>query len=200
MNNLPLSSYAKYFLTLLILTFPMLILANPPGMMQNMDDETMGQMMNNRGYGYGYGYGDGGGYGYGGGSGTRGYMMGMGPGGMMMGPGGMMGPMMGGLYGLDLDKNQRAQIRKIQKSMRKQHWDLMEQMMDKTDDLYELYDTDKPDADKIGKVYDEISKIKRQMLQEQIQVRNQIYEILNKEQREKFKNNAPYGHQFGMMH
>lgn len=196
------SSYTKNLLTIFTLIFPILIFASPPGMMHDMDDESMGQMMNERGYGYGYGSGDGygGGYGVGRGMGMRqGYMMGGGMGGMMgpmMGP---MGNMMGNLYGLNLDKKQREQIRDIQKNMRKQHINLMEKMMDTTDKLYELYDVDKPDADKIGQVYDEIYKIKRQMIQEHIQIRNQIYDILNKEQREKFKNNNPFAHQFGMM-
>ena len=107
--------------------------------------------------------------------------------------------MMGNLYGLDLDDKQRDKIRSIQREMRKQHWDLMEKMMETSDKLYELYDVDKPDADKIGKVYDEIYKIKRQMIQEHIQIRNKIYDILSKEQREKFKANDPFSHRFGMM-
>ena len=83
MKQIPYTRYTKYFLSLFILIFPILIMANPPGMMHDMDDEAMGQMMNERGYGYGYGGGYGGGYGAGKGMGMRqGYMM-----------GGMMGPM-----------------------------------------------------------------------------------------------------------
>jgi len=124
----------------------------------------------------------------------------MGPMGGMMGPmGGMMGPMMHNLAGLGLSDKQQDQVREIHRSMRKQHWDLMEKMMDTSDKLYKLYDVDKPDAEAIGKVYDEIYKIKRQMIQEHIVIRNKIYDLLTKEQREKFKANDPFAHRYGMM-
>ena len=124
----------------------------------------------------------------------------MGPMGGMMGPmGGMMGPMIGNLAGLDLTDKQQDQIRDIHRNMRKQHWDLMEKMMETSDQLYKLYDADKPDPEKIGKVYDDIYKIKRQMIQEHIVIRNKVYDLLTKEQREKFKANDPFAHRFGMM-
>lgn len=160
------------------------------GMMRHMDDEDYENMMRDRGgYGGGYGYG---GYGYG---------RHMGP---MMGNmmGGMMGPMMGGLMGnlagLDLTDQQRDKIRDIFRDMRQQHWDLMENMMKTSDKLYDLYDVDKPDPEKVGKVYDEIYKVKRQMIEQHIKTRNKVYDVLNKEQREKFKDNGPFGHGFGM--
>lgn len=166
------------------------------GYMGHMEDDSMERMMDERGYGYGrHGYGRPGygGYGYGG----QGHM---GPMGGMMGPmGGMMGPMMHNLAGLGLSDKQEDQIRDIYRNMRKQHWDLMEKMMDTSDKLYKLYDVDKPDPDKIGKVYDDIYKIKRQMIQEHIVIRNKVYDILSKEQREKFKANDPFAHRFGMM-
>jgi len=195
---------AKLMLPLVLISIaPTLSLAQSPGnMMRHMDDESYEQMMDQRGYGYGRGYGRGGGYGYGyGGHMGPGGMMGP-MGGMMMGPmGGMMGPgyMMGNLYGLDLNDKQRDQIRDIQRDVRKKHWALMEKMMETSDKLVDLYEVDKPDADKIGKVYDEVFKIKREMIQQQIVVRNKIYDILNKEQREKFRENDPYAHRFGMM-
>ena len=165
--------------------------AEPRGYMRHMDD-SMAHMMDEKGYGYG-GYGR---------QGRYGHMMG--PMGGMMGPmGGMMGPMgymMGNLAGLDLTDKQRDQVRDIHRSMRKKHFGLMEKMMDASDQLYKLYDVDKPDAEKIGKVYDEIYKIKRQMIQEHIEIKNKIYDLLTKEQREKFKDNDPFAHRFGMMH
>ena len=173
----------KCFLWLTLFAFQSTSLAQPPSYMRHyMDDETMGRMMDERGYGQVYGYGHGG---------RMGYM-----GQMMMGP---MGHMMDNLAGLDLDDKQRDQIRDIQRKMRKQHFNLMDKMMDTSDQLIDLYDVDKPDAEKIGKVYDEIYKIKRQMIQQHIEIRNKIFDILNKEQREKFKANDPFAHRFGMM-
>jgi len=190
----------KYFSSILFLftlsLYTNLVIAAPPGYGPHMDDDTMRQMMEqqgNGGYGYGYGYG-----GYGGGGNM------MGPRGGMMGPmGGMMGPMggmmMGYLAGLNLTDKQQEQVREIYRGIRKQHWGLMEKMMDTSDSLYKLYNVDKPDPDKIGKVYDEIYKIKRQMIQEHIEIRNKIFDLLTKEQQEKFKNNDPFTHRFGMM-
>jgi len=177
----------KCFFWLTLFGFHATSLAQPPGYMRHhMDDETMGRMMDERGYGQGYGYGQGGRMGH------MGSMMGP----MMMGP---MGQMMGNLYGLDLNDKQRDKIRDIQRKMRKQHWDLMEKIMDSSDKLIDLYDVDKPDAEKIGQVYDEIYKVKRQMIQQHIEIRNNIFDILSKEQREKFKANDPFAHRFGMM-
>lgn len=178
-------SYSSLLLVIL-LGYSATSMAEPRGYMGHMDDETMEHMMEQRGYGGGYG-GYGGGHGY------------MGPMGGMMGPMGPMGPMMGRLAGLNLTDKQRDQIREIQSNMRKQHFDLMEKMMNSSDKLYKLYDADKPNAEEIGKVYDEIYKVKRQMIQEHIQIRNRIYDLLTKEQREKFKENDPFAHRFGMM-
>jgi Spy/CpxP family protein refolding chaperone len=195
MNTKYLSaSLGKCFLWLTLFALQSTAFAQPPGYMRhNMDDDTMGRMMDERGYGrYGQGYGQGYGYGPGARMGHMGSMMGP----MMMGP---MGHMMDNLAGLDLNEKQRDQIRDLQRKKRKQHWDLMEKMMDTSDQLIDLYDVDKPDPEKIGKVYDEIYKIKRQMIQQHIRIRNNIFDILNKEQREKFKANDPFAHRFGMM-
>lgn len=183
----------------LLLIFQLPAFAQPPHMMgqnQNMmDDETREKLMEQRGYGYGYGPGYG--YGYG-----MGNMMGGGYGAMMGGGfGPMMGGMMGGLYGLDLSKDQREKIRNIQFRMRRDNLKLMASMMDSSDKLAELYDKDKLDAGKIGKVYDEIFKIRREMIQQHIRARNEIYEALNKEQRKQFRSYGASGHMgMGMMY
>lgn len=174
-------------LSLVLSAAPALSLAQPGSMTRPMDDEMMERMMEERGYGRGYGYGQ---------HGRMGPMGSMtGP--MMMGP---MGHMMGMLSGLDLNDKQREQIRALQRDMRKQHFAQMEKMMEASDKLEDLYSEEKPDAEKIGKVYDELYKSKRQMIQQHIEMRNKIYDILSKEQREKFKTNDPMAHRFGMMY
>lgn len=192
MNKKSSSSFITIFCIIFLVTlgYTSITFADSRGYMRHMDDDSMERMMDQRGYG-GYGYGRGGDHM--GQMGPMGHMMGP----MMMGP---MGSMMGNLAGLDLNDKQKDQVRDIQRKMRKEHFDLMEKMMDTSDKLYNLYDTDKPDPEKIGKVYDEIYKIKRQMIQEHIVIRNKIFDLLNKEQREKFKNNEPFGRHFGMMY
>jgi Spy/CpxP family protein refolding chaperone len=178
----------------LFLLFQAAAFAQPPHMMGQgmMDDESREKLMEQRGYGYGYGPMMGG----------YGSMMGGGYGSMMGGGyGPMMGGMMMGLYGLDLSKVQREKIRDIQFRMRKHNLELMAKMMDSSDKLAELYDSDKLDAGKIGKVYDEVFKIKREMIQQYIRARNEIYEELNKEQRKQFRSYGSYGHMgMGMMY
>lgn len=164
-----------------------------------MDEETREKMMEERDYPRGPGYGwmgnmMGGGYGHM--MGGYGHMMGGGPG-MMMGGG--YGPMMGALYQLDLTKEQRQKIRDIQRSMRKKNIGLMEKMMDRSASLEDLYDSEKLDPDKIGKAYDEFFKVKREMILRHVEARNKMYEVLNKEQREKFKSFGSFGHMGGMM-
>ena len=169
-----------------IMLFPVSAFAHPPGYMGGsmMDEEDREKMMEERGYPYGPGYG------------WMGNMMGGGYGSMM---GGGYGPMMGAFYGLDLSKEQRDKIRDIQRSMRKKNLGLMEKMMDRTDKLQELYDSEKLDPEKIGKAYDEYFKVKREMILQHVEARNKMYEVLNKEQREKFKSSDIHGHMGGMM-
>jgi Spy/CpxP family protein refolding chaperone len=169
------------------------------------------------GPGWGMGPGMMGGYGpgYGMGPGMMGGgMMGMGPGmmgggmgpgmmgggmGMMGGPGMMgggfgMGPgMMGGgfgmdpLYALNLTDEQRAKVEKILDEERKKHWDTAGKMMEEQNRLRDLYQEDTPDPKKVGAVYGSIAKLQQQMVENHIQARNQVQQILTKEQREQLQ-------------
>lgn len=200
-------------LLIVVMLFPFSSFAQSPGYMGGhmMNEEERDKMMEERGYPYGSGYGwmgnMGGGYGgymMGGGPGWMGggyggYMMGGGPG-MMGMMGGGYGSMMGALNQLDLTTEQRQKIRDIQRSIRKKNLSIMEKMMDRSDKLEELYGAEKLDTDKIGKAYDEFFKVKREMIMHHVEARNKVYEVLNKEQREKFKSYGSFGHMGGMMH
>lgn len=178
--------------------------AQPPGMMgYPMDEEARERMWGNgemmRGYGnMGSYYG---GRGMMGGSMMYGPMMGGSMmGGPMMGAGPMMGMgrMMGDFSGLDLSREQRAKIRAIMQENRKRHLEMMGKMLDASDKLSDLYDSDTPDPDKIGKVYDDVFSIQKQMIQEGIRSHNKVFDVLTKEQRENYRKRAmPY--RFGMM-
>lgn len=123
--------------------------------------------------------------------------------GMMQGPmmmdGPMMGRMMGGFSDLDLSKEQRSKIRSIMQESRKSHLALMSKMLDASDKLSDLYDSDTPDPEKIGKAYDEVFSIQKQMIQEGIRAHNKAFELLSKEQREQYRKRA-VPHRFGMMY
>lgn len=120
---------------------------------------------------------------------------GMGPG-MMggYGPGYGMGPGASGSYqGLELSADQRAKIAKIQQDLRTKHWALMGKMMDARFKLQELYDTDKPDATAIDQQYKEVDNLRRQMIDQSIEARNQINGVLTDKQREKLSQSGRSG-------
>ncbi|MGD8743222.1 MAG: Spy/CpxP family protein refolding chaperone [Granulosicoccaceae bacterium] len=154
-------------LSIVLLSAPVLSVADMRGGHMMMGDEEREKMMKER---YGERY--------------REHMsdddmpMGMGRGGM-----GMMG--YGGMAMMDLDDKQRGQIRDIQRELRKKIWALKGQIMDEQDSLADLYDTDTRNASAIGKVYGKIFDLKRQVIEATVEAGNKRRAVLNKEQRER---------------
>ena len=128
---------------------------------------------------------------------------GMGPG--MMGGGGM--GMMGGAYGaghgmmagfrsLNLSDEQRTKIDRIGDETRKKNWELMGRIHEDSNALRDLYYADKPDPAAIGKAYQKIFDLKRQMIETSVEAHNRMEAVLTKEQRDQLKRTRPRG---GMM-
>lgn len=116
-------------------------------------------------------------------------MMGGGMGGMGgMGSGMMMGGGMGMMGVLNLSDEQRAKVRKIEDEQRKKNRELYGKIEDESVKLRDLYDTDTPDAKKIGAVYDKIFDLKRQAIVSGIEANNKARAVLTKEQQEQLKN------------
>lgn len=123
-------------------------------------------------------------------------MMGTGPAMMeMMDSPGMMGAM-GRVEMLDLTKEQRASIHKLQDQLRRTNWDAMGKIMDESSKLRELFAADKPDAKKIGAVYGNIFDLRRQMIENKIDTQNRLDAVLTMEQREQLKQRG-HGHGYG---
>ncbi len=162
-------------------------------------------------YGGGYGGGDYGGpgmmqgwgggpgmmSGWGGGPGMMGGWAGE-RGGWGMGPGARRGAGpgygMGAGYafeGLDLTADQRSKLREIQKGVRTRHWGLMARMMEARFKLDELYDADVLDKSAIDAQYKEMDDARRQMIDSSIDARNQMRELLTKEQRDRLGQVGP---------
>ncbi|MDH4164620.1 MAG: Spy/CpxP family protein refolding chaperone [Nitrospirota bacterium] len=118
---------------------------------------------------------------------------GMGPGscGMMGSSMGMMGS--GQFSALDLTKDQKARINKIQDELRKQHWAVMGKMMDEQSKLRDLYDEEKLDAKKINAVSDAIHGLRKQMIESRIDAFNRMREVLTAEQRDQLKSSPRTG-------
>ncbi len=186
-----LNPWIKFVSFAVLMLVAVAVMAQPPGMPprgMNMDDrdEMMSGPGASYGYGYGYGYGDHMGsmrHGYGmGGPGMDGPMMGMMD----------MGPFLADLRELNLNKDQQDKIRKLQRAVRKEHLALMEKNMDVTDKLQDMYAEETPDVAKIGAVYGEMFNLRRQMIESQIKLRNDVFALLSKEQQEKARNSMPY--------
>lgn len=133
-----------------------------------------------------------------------GYMMGGAMGGGYMGGGHMMGgprmnPLFGNLRGLGLTKEQRKKIRGLQREMRKKHLAMMDAMGEISDELMDLYAADIPDADKIGVQYGKLFEIRRNMIVQRIELRNEVYALLTKSQKEKAQKRDPYYGRHRMM-
>jgi Spy/CpxP family protein refolding chaperone len=130
----------------------------------------------------------------------------MGPGMMMggYGPMGMMGGMMGGYgYGpfgmLELSEEQRNKIEAIYRDERKDRLDLMGKMMDEMDKIRELMLADKRDPSAIGKAYEPVFILQRRMIENSVEYMNKMEAVLTKEQREQLRKYRHRGMGYGMM-
>ncbi len=150
------------------------------------------------GYGPGYGPGPGmmGGYGPGYGRGP-GMMGGYGPG-YGMGPGMMggygrgygMGPGMmgyGALYGLQLSDDQRSKVQNIQDGAYKKNLELSSKMFDASRKLRDSLASAKPDRRAVAAAYKEVSDLRFQRLQIQLDAREQVDAVLTPEQRKQLQ-------------
>ncbi|MGV8934035.1 MAG: Spy/CpxP family protein refolding chaperone [Gallionellaceae bacterium] len=152
-----------------------------PQMMQGQrgGGQGYGPGMMGEGYGPGSGMNQGGGYGpgmMGGGMGqSQGYGMGM----MGMTGAGM------GLQVLDLNDEQAAKVDKIQTETITKQRTLMRQMWDEQQKLGELYANEKRDPAAIGKVFDKVSDLQRQAMENRIEAENKVEALLSKEQKTK---------------
>ncbi|MDH3673360.1 MAG: Spy/CpxP family protein refolding chaperone [Gammaproteobacteria bacterium] len=88
---------------------------------------------------------------------------------------------------LGLSDAQRKDVNGIHDGLRKQHWQLMGQMMDEQATLRDLYDTEILDPTAIGEAYARIFDLKRQMIETAIDARNRKHALLTEEQREQLK-------------
>lgn len=103
---------------------------------------------------------------------------------MGMGAGlGAMGP----FAALDFTKEQQSKIRDIRRELRKNHWELSEQISDQCDELADRYAGDNPDFNGIGQAYGKIAEARYKMMQLTKDARKRVIETLSSEQREKLE-------------
>jgi Spy/CpxP family protein refolding chaperone len=154
-TNFNKSLIAPVFISGLLLTTN--VLADPQ---QGSYDHSQGYgMMGGYGHGYGMGYGMMGGYG------------------MMSG--------YGSERNLNLTKEQRSMINKIQRELRRKHWNLMGKMQDEEELMNEQNGAESSDDAALSKSFRKISDLRQQMFDLSVASRRQIDAVLTKEQREK---------------
>lgn len=105
----------------------------------------------------------------------------------MMGTEAMMEPDMHMLGALDLSDEQRSKINKLSDEFRHDNWARQGLMNDESAKLRDLYEADRRDAAAIGREYQKVFDIKRQMIEAYLDVQNRIEDVLTPEQRAKMK-------------
>lgn len=132
----------------------------------------------------------------------------MGPGvGMGYGMGMMGGPMMGGPgygqgYGnpmamMNLSDDQRQKLFDLQQKAQKERWEHMTDMQEAMLELQKEWAKEDPNPDTVSKAYQKMSDIRLEMMREGLETRQQMMQMLDKEQRQQFR--GMMGPGMGMM-
>ncbi len=164
-----------------------------PGMMGGYGGYGMGPGMMGGYGGYGMGPGMMGGYGgYGMGPGMMGGYGGYGMGSGMMGGYGGYGMgygMMGGYgaYALGLSADQRSKMAGIWNDSVNKAWPIMGQLREQNFRFAQLMSESNPDRAAVNKVYSRISELRKQLLDQRLDARQKVMEVLTAEQRKKLQ-------------
>jgi Spy/CpxP family protein refolding chaperone len=99
----------------------------------------------------------------------------------------MMEPNMHLLRALNLSEEQHAKIKKLADELKHKNWATQGLINDETAQLSDLYEADKRDPAAIGKEYQKVFDLKRQMIETYLDVQNRIEDVLTPEQRARIK-------------
>jgi len=99
----------------------------------------------------------------------------------------MMEPDMHLIGALALSKDQQSKIQKLSDELKHNNWATQGLINDETANLRDLYEADKRDPAAIGKEYQKVFDLKRQMIETYLNTQNRIEEILTPEQLAKMK-------------
>ncbi len=99
----------------------------------------------------------------------------------------MMEPSMHMLRALDLSEEQQSKINKLSDDLKHNNWATQGLINDESAKLRDLYEADKRDPAAIGKEYQKVFDLKRQMIETYLETQNRIEDILTPEQRAKMK-------------
>jgi Spy/CpxP family protein refolding chaperone len=106
----------------------------------------------------------------------------------------MMEPDLHMLGALAITDQQQVQINKLADDLRHKNWTTQGLINDESAKLRDLYEADKRDPAAIGKEYQNIFDLKRQMIETYLDTQNRMEEVLTPEQREKMKHSSQKMH------
>lgn len=92
-----------------------------------------------------------------------------------------------GLRGLDLSKDQQDKINRLTDDLQRSNWKNQGDINEESIKLRDLYAAEKRDANAISAVYERIFDIKRKMIVDDVNTRNNVLDVLTTEQKAKLK-------------
>lgn len=117
------------------------------------------------------------------GPGMMGGCLDMGPG--MMGGG--MGMMMDPSLMLDLTEEQRQEMQSIQRDMRREHMNVMLDIMDLRDEMRDEMLADRPDPERVRELHSQMAEHHGEIMESRVEMRNRMYDLLTDEQRDQMR-------------
>lgn len=123
-------------------------------------------------------------------------MMHGGHGGESMSMQGRMGSMHGGMgtmKGIELNEEQKAQLRELRSQFRQEHFSRMAQMMDLRDEMHALMTSERPDPEEVQELHGRIADLHGESLAGRVRFRNQMQDLLTDEQREQMQGRKQQG-------
>ena len=109
----------------------------------------------------------------------------------------MMETGMSMIWALNLSEDQKSKVYKLSDELVHTNWATQGLINDETAKLRDLYEADKRDPTAIGKEYQRIFDLKRQMIEAYLNTQNRISELLTSEQRDEMKRSR---HEMHHMH
>ncbi|MDX1465521.1 MAG: Spy/CpxP family protein refolding chaperone [Halomonas sp.] len=127
----------------------------------------------------------------------HGHQGGMGPGMMGHGHQGGMGPGMmgyGPMQGLELEPEQRREMRELMQQHRPAQFDRMGQMMDLRMALMEELHAEAPDPDEVQSLQRQLAELQGEMMAERVRLHNRLQDLLTDEQRQQWRQGGLHHH------
>ena len=96
----------------------------------------------------------------------------------------------GMMQGLELEPDQRREMRELMQQHRPAQFDRMGQMMDLRMALMEEMHAEAPDPDEVKSLHDQMAELQGAMMADRVRLHNQLRDLLTDEQRQRLRQGA----------